>query len=212
MEAYDLRPLARLLVISFAAAALAMHFVQPGLSAVEDAVSFYMNGRLGRAFGGTLVCLGIGSLLLAHETQRWTGLRWRHPGLLLLVAWSVGCIIGGIFPPDPPGQWNRPPSFSGIAHNAAAMIAFLSFPAAAGVLARALPRAHHLQALATVSVVATAVFFACLSPAILTDGPPVALGLSERVALAANVCWLVAALRVPAERHDQPGPNSHRAI
>ena len=100
------------------AAIVLMHLVQPALNPVDVAVSYYMNGRLGQVLGVGLVALGIGSLCLAAGLRATPGGTRMSAGFWLLLVWGAGCIVGGIFPPDPlrpvepaavrarPGPWD----------------------------------------------------------------------------------------------------------
>jgi hypothetical membrane protein len=106
---------------------------------------------------------------------------------MFLSLWSLSAITGGIFPPDPYGQWDQPPSTSAIIHSFAAMIAFVTFPIAAVLLSK---QDAALRALAWLSALSIVVFFATLMP-VFQNRPPYGLGLAERVALGLFVCWLV---------------------
>lgn len=169
----------------FIASCLLMHFIQPGLSPVNDAVSFYMTGKLGWILGLGLISLGIASFLVIHRMRPTPS----PTGTALLWIWTLGLMVGGTFPPDPPGHWDRPPSATGIIHGTAAMLAFLSFPVAAWLLSTT----RILKHIAWCSVVATIVFFACLSP-IFRHKAPYALGLIERIVLAFHTMWLIASI------------------
>lgn len=183
-------------VALFVCSTAAMHMVQPELSPVHDAISYYMNGRLGWVLGWGLVALGSGSLATAVGLKRFQPTRKTRVGAGLLVLWSLGVIAGGIFPPDPLGSWDGPPSLSGMIHGGAAMVAFLSFPAAAlllshsGAWKRIVPhRRDHLRVLAVLSAAMLIVFFICLAPAFM-NRTPYFLGLAERVLLGLFVAWL----------------------
>ncbi|HOK45492.1 MAG TPA: DUF998 domain-containing protein [Bryobacteraceae bacterium] len=185
----------------FVAATLFMHGVQPELSVLNDAVSYYMNGPFGWVLGFGLIAIGTGSLAL------WLAVRRVHlksaAGQAALVVWAIGAIVGGIFPPDPRGSWDKPPSISGMIHANTAMVALLALPVAALLLSkriaatsgsRAIQRA--LRALGIASLATAVIFFASLAP-VFAGGPPYLLGLSERVLLLVYVAWLtVAALAV----------------
>jgi len=164
-------------VIVFAVCCAALHLLQPELSVLDDAVSYYMNGRAGWMLGFGLMAMGAGSIRLA-----WRGRAASKGGSLLLAVWGFGCVLGGIFPPDPRGSWHQPPSLSGSIHSGAAMMAFVAFPAAALILR---PRRPMTWAV----VASVAVFFVSLSP-VFRHKAPVLLGLTERIALAAFVVWL----------------------
>jgi hypothetical protein len=107
--------------------------------------------------------------------------------LWLLSAWGIGAIVGGIFPPDPPGHWDEPSSLSGMIHGIAAMIAFVAFPPGAWLLSRSFVT----RALAIGCALTLVVFFVCLAP-VFSNRPPYALGLIERLLLLLYVAWLAA--------------------
>jgi hypothetical membrane protein len=184
-------------VAVFAAAILALHVVQPKLSPLQEAVSYYVHGRRGWLLTLGLLPLGIGSLALAIAlgVQK----ARRRTGLVLLATWSVGVIVGGIFTADPPGSWDQPPSAAGTIHGIAAMIAFAALPAAAVILTRGFrhdARWHPLQRtlnLLSVAVVSSYVaFMASLTPVFVRPGPPILLGLTERILIVASLAWLTA--------------------
>ena len=176
-----------------------MHVVQPRFNPVDVAVSYYLNGRLGWLLGAGLIAFGAGSLSLAVALRHALAPMRAGAGLWLLAIWGVGAIVGGIFPPDPYGQWDQPPSLSGMIHGGSALVAFVAFPPAAWLLSRRLAvhpafatRAGLLQGLAGLSAGSLIVFFFCLAP-VFQDRPPFALGLVERVVLVIYVAWTVAA-------------------
>ncbi|HEX2474801.1 MAG TPA: DUF998 domain-containing protein, partial [Lacipirellulaceae bacterium] len=95
----------------FTAAMIALHAFQPGLSPLDEAMSYYVHGRQGWLTTLGLVALGVGSSALTialsiHGMQSF----W---GILLLAIWSIGALLGGIFSADPPGNWEKPPTVSG---------------------------------------------------------------------------------------------------
>ena len=178
------------------ASIVVMHVVQPELDPVDVAVSYYMNGRLGRMLGFGLVVLGFGSLALAAGLRPMPGKGRVRAGLGLLVVWAIGAIIGGLFPPDPYGQWDRPPSVAGMIHGVAGLLAFLAFSPAAWLLSRDTSTwtsntgpARALAPLAGLSLLALLVQFVCMAP-VFADRAPYALGLVERLLLALNLGWI----------------------
>jgi hypothetical protein len=166
-------------VLVFGLCTLILHFVQPELSITDDAVSYYMNGWMGRLLSAGLVAMGLGSVVLALRLRGVGGWVW-------IALWGIGVVIGGLFPPDPRGHWDRPPSVAGMVHGVAALIAFVSLPVGAVLVSRKVRRG---LGLAVTSVVLLVVFFACLAP-VFMNRPPVALGLVERMLLGALMGWL----------------------
>ncbi|HJQ81803.1 MAG TPA: DUF998 domain-containing protein [Lacipirellulaceae bacterium] len=179
----------------FAPAILALHVIQPELSPLQEAVSYYVHGRRGWLLTLGLLSLGIGSLALAIAlgVQKARS----RTGLVLLATWSVGVIVGGIFTADPPGSWDQPPSAAGTIHGIAAMIAFAALPAAAVTLTRSfgqdarwLPLRGTLNLLSAAVVSSYVVFMASLTPVFVRPGPPILLGLTERIFIVASLAWL----------------------
>jgi hypothetical protein len=188
-----------------------MHAIQPDLSALDDAVSYYMNGQFGWVLGCGLVALGIGSLALglALQCRKLAG----AAGRVALFIWAIGVVIGGLFPPDPRGSWDKPPSISGMIHANVAMVAFLALPVAAVLLSKQLGNVsaspvirRFLPALGYAAAVMLVLFFVSLAP-VFSDRPPRLLGLSERILLVVYVAWLmVATLAVRCERKPDISP------
>jgi hypothetical protein len=166
-------------ILVFGICAVGLHFVQPELSPVEDAVSFYMNGSLGWLLRVGLLAMGLGSVELARRMRGVPGRSW-------IALWGIGVVLAGLFAPDPRGHWEQPPSVPGIVHGVAALIAFLSLPIGAVLVSRKLGRGLKL---AVASLVSLVVFFACLSP-VFFNRPPVVLGLVERGLLGVLMGWL----------------------
>jgi hypothetical protein len=118
-------------------------------------------------------------------------------GIALLVVWSVGAVVGGIFSADPPGNWDQPPSIAGATHGVAAMIALASFPVACVALSRGMRRDDRWQmfsrvlgTLAAIVVLSFIAFVASLAPVFARPGPPIWFGLTERISLVAYIAWL----------------------
>jgi Protein of unknown function (DUF998) len=201
--------LAGLLV--FVAAVLILHAAQPELSPRDDAVSYYVHGRLGGLLTAGLAALGLASLALAAGLARVVPAA--RVGRWLLGVWGVGALLGALFRADPPGRWSEPPSVAGMIHGNAAIAAFVALPIAALVLSRALrhqgqwrPHARLLTGLAVAAAVGLGLFTASLVPVFVRPGPPILLGASERLLLACYVAWL-AAVGVGLLKHD-PRPAS----
>jgi hypothetical protein len=184
----------------FAGSSLLLHFLEPGLDPVQDALSYYMNQPSGWVLTLGLVALSIASISLAAAVGHATPDASSVTGRLLLHAWGTGVLIAAIFPPDPMGHWDRPPTSSGMAHGVAALAAFLAFPAAAILLSPTLSRAarctssaaRYLRPLAFACAACLVIFFLCLAPA-SQNRPPYALGFVERILLALFVAWLAVA-------------------
>ena len=186
-------------VVVFVCAVLILHMVQPGLDPRDEAVSYYVHGPFGWVLTVGLISLGIGSMSLVFGLVHLVEGGWGRAGKRLVGVWGLGVLLGGVFPADPPGHWNEPPSLAGMIHGSAAMLAFLALPLGALCLARAFrqdprwrPQGSLLLGLAVAAAISLVVFMASLAPVFVRPGPPVLLGLSERVLLATYAAWLVA--------------------
>ena len=184
----------------FVLAFLALHFVQPELSPLNEAMSYYVHGTHGWLVTVALLAIGFGSLALIIGLARFVDVRTARVGLVFLTIWSIGAILGGAFSADPPGNWDRPPSLSGAIHGIAAIIAITAFPPAAILIARSLRRNWQtgrvgslVSVLAVTSVVSFIAFIGSLVPVFVRPGPPVLFGLTERILLAVYAAWLCAA-------------------
>jgi hypothetical protein len=177
--------------------------VNPDWSPVEMMVSHYVHARAGWLITVALLSLAVASaVLLRLAATRTTGGRL---GLGLLGVWAAAALLGGLFPADPYGQWDQPPTPSGLVHGTAALIAFLVLPAAAVVLTRTWlrdPRWRPVARALTCTAALTVATFAALVVAFadvqggpsLSAGPWESLiGLAERLALWSYVAWLATA-------------------
>jgi hypothetical protein len=196
----------------FAVAVLVLHVLQPDLSPMTEAVSYYVHGAGGALLTAGLVSLGLGSLALAALLAR--TYRGAHHRIVSLGVglWGLCALAAAAFPADPRGSWSGPPSLAGIVHGAAALLGFLALPAAALALLRGLgedPRCRaaraYLVPLGVLCPLALGAFFLSLWPTLGAERPPVLLGLTERALLAAYLAWLAASahhgMRVRAGRH-----------
>jgi hypothetical protein len=95
------------------------------------------------------------------------------------------------------GRWSDPPSPAGLIHGVAALVGFLALPLAALALAWGLrddpgwrEAGKHLVPLGILCAMSLLAFFISLWPTLGANRPPVLLGLTERVLLAAYIAWL----------------------
>ena len=79
-------------------------------------------------------------------------------GLWLFVVWAIGVIICGLFPPDPPGHWDEPPSVSGMIHGVVALIALAAL--ARPIRRLGLPSRRRAGAVAAASLLLVAALLA----------------------------------------------------
>jgi hypothetical membrane protein len=183
----------------FVMVVIALHILQPGLDPRTEAVSYYVHGPFGWLLTVGLIALGIGSLSLVVGLVRTLVGRWAGTGRWLVCIWGAGVLLGGVFRADPAGHWNEPPSLAGMIHGNAAMLAFMALPIGALFLARTFQQderwrreARLLRGLAFAAGMSLILFMASLVPVFVRPGPPVLLGLSERVLLAVYAGWLAA--------------------
>jgi hypothetical protein len=183
----------------FVVAMLALHWLQPGLGVRDEAISYAVHGTYGWLVTVGLLALGLGSLALTVGIARSGPRRGTAAGRWCLAVWTAGVLLGAIFPVDPPGNWSKPPSPAGQIHGMVSLVAFVALPLAGLLLAPGLrrdrrwrPLSTWLLGLALAATLALSAFLAALAPAIISPGPPVLLGLAERMLLVADTAWLAA--------------------
>lgn len=181
----------------FAVAVLALHILQPELSPLNYAVSYYVHGAHGWLFTAGLLAWGIGSVALFLGLARTIRIR---AGLLALAVWSAGVLATGLFSADPPDQWDKPLSATALIHENAARVSFIALPIAAIALSRGSRLAPEwrrtagvLRLFAVMILVSLIIFFASLLPFSDSLRPPILFGLTERLLLASYAAWLCAA-------------------
>ena len=185
-------------VAVFVVAVLALHILQPSLDPRDEAVSYYVHGPFGWLLTVGLIAMGVGSLSLVFGLVGALGGRWARTGRWLVGVWGAGVLLGGVFRADPPGHWSEPPSLAGMIHGNAAMLAFVALPLGALCLASAFRHderwrreARVLLSLAVAAGISLVLFMASLVPVFVRPGPPILLGVSERVLLTVYAGWLV---------------------
>ncbi|WP_100444823.1 DUF998 domain-containing protein [Glycomyces xiaoerkulensis] len=184
--------------LAAAAAITAADVANPQFDFIAVTASRYVNGNAGWLIPTALVLISASSALVAWRPAP---TRPNRAGIAALLVCAAGFAVAAVFPADPPGQWDRP-STAEMVHGLAGWTAFLAFPIAAVLSARsdraaAGPRRAVLAATGF-SVVTTAVFAVVLVDTM--DGPSIRfgsaeslVGLSERLALGADLAWLVVA-------------------
>jgi Protein of unknown function (DUF998) len=184
-------------IVLFVVTIVSLHFLQPELKPLDEAISYYVHGSQGWLLTVGVIGLGVASLAITCALANTVDGPGARSGRWLLGVWSVGVLLGGFFPADPPGHWNEPPSLAGIVHGNAALLAFSAFPVAALFLGRSfcrnrrwLPTATILLLLAVAAAISLIGFMASLMPVFIRPGPPVLLGLSERVLIVIYLAWL----------------------
>ncbi len=185
-------------LLTFLVCILALHGIQPELSTLHVAMSYYVHGHFGWLLSLGLVSLGIGSagITLAATRRSHDGLAKRG-AVVGFGLWSLGVIVAGIFPTDPRANWDQPPSTAGAIHGIAAIVALTAFPA--GAIAFAYSARYDarwkssiaiVQFLTVIVVLSYVAFAASLTPVFVRPGPPILLGLTERVQVASYFVWL----------------------
>jgi hypothetical protein len=184
-------------IACFVVTQLALHYLQSELNPLDEAMSYYVHGRQGWLLTAGLLGLGVASLALTVALASEPAASVSRVGWWSLVMWTLGVLLAAGFAIDPPGGWSKPPSVSGSIHGIAAVFAFVSFPVAALRLSRAFrvdPRwsepSRTLRLLAIASGASLAVFFVSLVPVFIRPGPPVLLGLTERLLIVVYIAWL----------------------
>jgi hypothetical protein len=177
------------LVIALLAMA-ALHAVQPELGPIEEPVSFYIAGRHGWLLIVALFAFGLASVLLAWIPA--FGTRGRKA----VVAFAVGMWITAFVPSDPWFPWERPPTWHGLAHGAAALLAPpVLLIAMRDMRSAAEPRGRWLAYVYLAALLASAI---SLGAGFLFDRAPPLIGLAERVLAMAAVAWTFRAAHTQA--------------
>jgi hypothetical protein len=178
----------------------AADLANPGWSPVETMVSHYVHARAGRLIPAGLLSLAAAAALLLTLLPRTAA--GTRTGRWLLGAFTAAVVTGAVFPADPYGRWDQPPTVAATLHGTAAMVAFLTLPVAAILLTRTWrrdPRWQPVTGALTVTAVLSAVTCAVLAVlfADVADGPSLTvdpyeslIGLVERLTLWSFVAWL----------------------
>ncbi|MDI6098703.1 DUF998 domain-containing protein [Actinoplanes sp. NEAU-A12] len=187
-------------LIGFAVADL----INPDWSPAEAMISHYVHAP----HGGWLIPLGTLVMAAASGTLTWLAAaytRGGRAGLALLGVWTAGLLVAGVFPTDPPGQWDQPPTMASTLHGVAALLAFTTLPAAVVVLSRVWrrdprwrPVAGGLAVTARLSVAAFVLFMITFfdvmgGPSLAVGAWSTVTGLAERVMVWTYVGWLAVA-------------------
>lgn len=175
--------------VAFAAADL----LNPGYDPIAETASRYVNGTAGWLIPTALVALAAAAVAL-HRRLR------GGAGRVALLVFAAGVGIAALFPADPPGQYHRP-STSELVHGLAAWAAFIALPVAALLLTRTIAAGadrRRLRIAAWATVAATGVFAVFLidvmgGPSLRIGASESLVGLTERIALAADLVWLALA-------------------
>ncbi|MFE7418241.1 DUF998 domain-containing protein [Rhodococcus sp. NPDC057529] len=177
---------------------LDVHAVLATGSRLESTISAYGlgGGRWIFTLAVLLLAAGSAALLIALVGRRLA--RWRSSASVAMTLWIIGLVVLAVFPKQ---DWSQPESIGGSIHRIASMVAFLSLPAAAVLLARPWLRhpRHATHARRTlisgaVAIVGFTPLFYAIGVAVATDAQwwnVIALGHSERVLALSEVAILV---------------------
>lgn len=200
--------------LGFAGIILLLHGLQPPISIVYDAMSYYVYGRQGWLLPASLLVLGIGSAALAAGLFRTFRSGRSTVGSLCIAVWSLGLILAALFPTDPMGSWNQPPSTSGMIHFTAANLAFLSITLAALLMTPILVnrlRWTKMKKYMMLGVILIVIAYLALTVStvsiFVSHGPPLYFGLTERLHMFISVCWIsIASIGLLNGRKDDSKP------
>lgn len=177
--------------------------VNPDWSPVETMISHYVHARAGWLIPAGLLSLAAASALVTRLVEPVAP----RAALVLLRIWTAAVLVGAVFPADPYGRWDQPPTVPGLLHGLAALTAFTVLPGAAVSLTLARrPITRPAAVLAALTVPAYLLLLAAFAD--VQDGPSVTwggweslIGLTERLMLWIYVGWLAvtaAMIRPPA--------------
>ncbi|MBB5959168.1 putative membrane protein [Saccharothrix tamanrassetensis] len=112
---------------------LDLHRLTTTAVGLRRTISEYALGPYRWVFDTAVVLLAAGSLAILAVLVRKGITRWASGGSLAFIAWSVGLTLVVVFPKH---DWSVGPSMSGSIHRVASLVAFISLPIAALLLAR----------------------------------------------------------------------------
>ncbi len=174
-------------VAYFVAALIALHFLEPDFSVMDEYTSDY---ALGDSFGWVMrtaffaAAVGTISIALGLRSSLAAGKRVTASWVLLLIA-GIGFIVVGIFNGDPTDAEEL--TTSGTIHTAAALVLFVSFLVCVwflrGVFSRDPAWRHALLPQLWFAIGYTVMF-------VVSFGLPVPVGLGQRVFVAVLMGWL----------------------
>lgn len=155
-------------------------------SPVAETVSRFVNTD-----HGWLVSVGLYAFAIAAAGLA-VAVRERADRVLFGIL-AVGILLAALFPADPPGQWANP-STSEQVHGLAAWIGLICLNVGALRFSRR-NRRTGLLPVAIAAAVAMGLFMVCTFDAMLFRELPNLIGLTERLAIAADLAWMCLAAR-----------------
>ncbi|GAA2125741.1 DUF998 domain-containing protein [Glycomyces algeriensis] len=170
-----------------AGAFLLSDLVNREYSPVAETVSRYVNTG-----HGWLVSVGLYAFTIAAAALA-LAVRERAARVLFGIL-AVGVLLAALFPADPPGQWANP-STSEQVHGIAAWIGLVCCNIGALLFSRRRREHTALFPVAIAAAVAMALFMVCTFDAMLFRELPNLIGLTERLAIAADLAWMCLAAK-----------------
>ncbi|GAA0133740.1 hypothetical protein YSY43_05800 [Paenibacillus sp. YSY-4.3] len=184
-------------IFIFVITILLLHGWQPEISILYDAMSYYVHGQSGWLFWAGLLGLGLGSLALVAGLWRTQNEAYARVGMLCTGIWAVGLLTAAVFPTDPKGSWDQPPSASGMTHFAAVIFAFTAITLAALFLARTFlkdgrwkPVQKWIVPITALTAVSLILFMISIMSIFVSNGAPLYFGLTERLFIFMSLCWI----------------------
>lgn len=177
--------------LGFALAAMAaLHVIQPELDPLAEPVSFYVWGAHGWLLPVALGAFGIALLALARGLNDERLSRPRR----ILAPIGGSLLLAALVPSDRWFPWEGPPSFSGVVHAAAAMLApvLLVWPMVSLAPGRNTRARRVLFWSVGLFIAALLGSAASLAVGFLREGPPPWIGMMERVLAVAAMSWVCA--------------------
>jgi hypothetical membrane protein len=174
------------------AAMVAVHLLQPTFDFTHQPLSYHVHGPGGWLLSVALAAFG-GALLVLARVVRVRREVAVHPITAGSLRWSgFGLIAAAVFPSDQWFPWEQAPSFTGLLH------AFAGVVAPAILLVAVMTLRRRTRALRWAGGCYAALIAACGLSLLLgwiTDRPPPGIGATERLLGASGVIWAAALLR-----------------
>lgn len=161
-----------------------LHFLRPDKNMLSSFVSEYAVGNYNWVMTAGFYLLTMASAALLVGLL--LGIKASKKGMVTFGIFCIGSILIAIFPTDVPVI---PPTFHGLIHGFAALIALIDLPIAMIFLGYVFKENENWKSLAKpslffglTSLVLFIIFFAC---------PNTLKGIAERILLIWDVCWLL---------------------
>ena len=172
----------------FVLAVLALHFLHPDLSVMDDQMSYYALEEFGWLMRSAFAAVGIGTIAIGWGLNRTLepGKRVKASVVMVLIA-GVAFVLAGVFNSDPIGETEM--STVGTVHGVASLVVFVFLLIAAWMLRGVFSRDESWRGFARtqlwLAVALTVTFFVVFATP--EDGSG---GLTQRVFVAVMMTWL----------------------